>query len=721
MRYRPSYRADTVFRIILLEIDRVTNRPRDATLIKPKSTVRINTDGLAGTADGISILTPRVTSSKPVRRRPKKKFMILNSADEFDDDDEGAISAPRAPKSAADVASISAAISNNFLFQNIGGSQRQEVIDMMIKVPVRAGEVIIQQGDKGDRFYIVDSGRYEVRMLADPEGPPAQDDHRPTNAKYGQFGLWRHEYTTANNAHPCFGELSLMYGKPRGATVIALQDGVLWALDRADFKKLLLKAMGSRRRLLDNLRRVKILRCLDVSAIQRLADILNETTFKKGEVIIRQGTPGDNFYMIIEGKCHVTIASADKASSADAFVNRLDEWDYFGERALLSNEMHSSSVTATTDVKAVYINKRSFDEIFGSLAELIDKDRRLREDLARLEVQAPRSIKELSLEAVVSQGETFSLLLGRFGDIQLSSQSFVLSKVSKAGEAKTINTALEVTRLLRTATAQQSFLPHIVTALREGNAVHLLYKTPVVGDLSSLIKKDSEGFSEETVSYIGGCVVTALGALHKAGIISRGVQPENLYLDTEGRVVLFDHRTCKVGVAGEDVLSYTLCGTTDYLSPEQVSMSGHGRAVDFWALGVLLFELTTGTNPFAMGGEVATFNKISSLGSSAFLKVQVPASVFPTVKTVVQKLLLPNPSSRLGMGPGGIAAIRGEQLFKDLNWNTMYLDASPLRPFALQMQKDIVSDGVSNIADTEGWDDPLDGVKLNFEIDVSME
>lgn len=351
----------------------------------------------------------------------------------------------------------------------------------------------------------------------------------------------------------------------------------------------------------------------------------------------------------------------------------------------------------------------------------MEQDRAHREDLAKLEMRLPTSMAEIKLDALVGQGETSSILLGTFASVTLTVYSFVLSKVEQAGELKSLHTAVEVNALLRQSVLDisQSFLPRSACALRENNALHLLFKGGVVCDLSVFLKQQSTKskqnsiLPETVVAYIAGCVVTALAALHKASIIYRGVQPENLYVDTEGRVVLLDHRTCKVG--GIDMLSYTLCGAADYLAPEQVSLTGHGRAVDLWALGVLLYEIAAGASPFAQGGEVATFHKISSLGTASYPQVQVPSFVVPTIKSLISKLIVPDPSQRLGMGLGGFDDVRLEPLFTGLHWKTLYLDPSPLQVFAKEMLNDIVVDaeGVGNIGETEGW---YENSKVEFDL-----
>ena len=137
-------------------------------------------------------------------------------------------------------------------------------------------------------------------------------------------------YRAAAGANPSFGELALMYSKPRAASVYALTDGFLWGLDRRVFRKLLIRT--NRSSLIRTLRRVEVLKALSSIQVQSLCDIMSEVKFKSGEHIIRQDEMGDTFYIIMEGTAKVT-KNGGKTSLLD-----MKENDYFGERALLKNE-----------------------------------------------------------------------------------------------------------------------------------------------------------------------------------------------------------------------------------------------------------------------------------------------------------------------------------------------------------------------------------------------
>jgi CRP-like cAMP-binding protein len=125
-----------------------------------------------------------------------------------------------------------------------------------MKVDCTAGQAIIKQGDKGDKFYVVDSGVYEVRVVK--EGAPVPADGGSAVLTYNSGGH--------------FGELALLYNKPRGASVFCKEAGRLWALDRLAFRTILMKS--PKKALLKTLRRVGVLKSLDTSQVQSINSIL---------------------------------------------------------------------------------------------------------------------------------------------------------------------------------------------------------------------------------------------------------------------------------------------------------------------------------------------------------------------------------------------------------------------------------------------------------------
>ena len=246
-------------------------------------------------------------------------------------------------------------------------------------------------------------------------------------------------YTTTGGANPCFGELALMYSKPRAATVTAVQDGVLWAMDRRSFRSILMKSSAVS--LTRTLRSVEVLKSLSVGQLQRLQDLLSEVTYKQEEYIISQGDSSENLYIIAEGR--VRITRKEKPSDAEAkLVMELGQGQYFGERALLTSEPRAANVIASGDrpVKLLFISKDAFEEVLGPLQEIIDQDRQYREELAHKkqlqqesEGLANVAIGDFTLEGISCTCEPFTYVLAKLKGREYTIKSVSKSKVVQLG------------------------------------------------------------------------------------------------------------------------------------------------------------------------------------------------------------------------------------------------------------------------------------------------
>jgi serine/threonine protein kinase len=102
------------------------------------------------------------------------------------------------------------------------------------------------------------------------------------------------------------------------------------------------------------------------------------------------------------------------------------------------------------------------------------------------------------------------------------------------------------------------------------------------GELFWHLRKETR-FSEDRTRFYAAEIVLALECLHKNGVIYRDLKPENVLLDKDGHIKLTDFGLSKTGISG-DLMSYTFCGTPEYLAPEIVKGSGHNKAVDWWSL-----------------------------------------------------------------------------------------------------------------------------------------
>ena len=147
--------------------------------------------------------------------------------------------------------------------------------------------------------------------------------------------------------------------------------------------------------------------------------------------------------------------------------------------------------------------------------------------------------------------------------------------------------------------------------------------------------------------------------LHSKNIIYRDLKPENILIDRQGYLKLTDFGFAKVC----EGRTYTLCGTPEYLAPEILLNKGHGKPVDWWTFGVLLYEMLAGIDPFNDEDPMLIYQKILKG------KLKFPSSFNSNAKSLVKHLLEHDLSKRYGNLKGGVNDIKNHRFFKNVDWN----------------------------------------------------
>lgn len=145
------------------------------------------------------------------------------------------------------------------------------------------------------------------------------------------------------------------------------------------------------------------------------------------------------------------------------------------------------------------------------------------------------------------------------------------------------------------------FITNLIRSFSDNDSLYMLLDYVPGGELFSYLRK-MKRFDESTAKFYSAEIVLVLEYLHEqqGRIAYRDLKPENLLLDKDGHIKLVDFGFAKrlQGEDGQAIETYTLCGTPEYLAPEVIHNKGHTTAVDWWALGILLFEFLTGYPPF---------------------------------------------------------------------------------------------------------------------------
>lgn len=251
------------------------------------------------------------------------------------------------PKDYKTTAALQKAIAKNILFTHLEEDEKSDIFDAMYPVSHKADAVVIQQGDEGDNFYVLDNGEVDVYV--------------------------NNKYVSTIQEGGSFGELALIYGTPRAATIKAKTDVRLWAIDRDSYRRILMGSTIRKRKLYESfLEKVSILESLDKWERLTVADALEPCNFKDSEVVVQQGAEGDDFFIIIEGRATVLQRKTEDGEIVE--VADLGPSDYFGEIALLLKRPRAATVKAKGSLKCVKLDRGRFERVMGPCVDILKRN-----------------------------------------------------------------------------------------------------------------------------------------------------------------------------------------------------------------------------------------------------------------------------------------------------------------------------------------------------------
>ena len=257
---------------------------------------------------------------------------------------------------------------------------------------------------------------------------------------------------------------------------------------------------------------------------------------------------------------------------------------------------------------------------------------------------------------------------GSFGEVYLvkkkDSDNFYAMKVlDKCRIAKQNIFRYVLTERNVLSVMHNPFIVKLNYAFQTSEKLFLLLDYCPGGDLSKQLQIQTR-FSEEKAKFYICEIILALGELHKNNIIFRDLKPDNVVIDKEGHALLTDFGLSREGVSGKE-MAKSFCGSIAYLAPEMLSRTGHGKAVDWYLLGVLFYELLVGVPPYFTTNQEQIFRNIQNA------QLYIPPFISEKAANLIKSLLKRNPNERLG-SKRDVEEIKEHEYFADVDWQKVY-------------------------------------------------
>jgi serine/threonine protein phosphatase PrpC/serine/threonine protein kinase len=566
-----------------------------------------------------------LTQSRPVRK-VMSKAKRKDIAEHWSKEDNIKLDFDNIPntKTQEEIAKISTIFSTSFMFQNISPIQKDHIYKVLTPRDISAHEFIIREGDQGDEMYIVDSGEYQVWKRNES----------------GQDQLI-HEYKQVGEA---FGELSLMYGKPRAASVQAKIDGKLWCIGRAAFRAVMLR--GQNEGLLDIFRTIPVLHELSIPALHRICVSSKEHAFQKGDVIVKESTADSvpwSLCVILTGVVRLLPKEEGKKRELRA------ELSYFS-----IEEIGTKFTDAVADgkVRIICVPQEVYNDVLGDKGGLSMKENVLKkkskgkrlpamknpfavEENLRVDNRIQREDLELdNTLSFIDDFGYFANFIEKKSQMHFSVKVYVKNKsVTSRMEKRIVHERNILATITNICGITIAGLPNVLATLQDSKYAYVVLRENFVCDLSLAIH--NHAVVDEARPYYAACIYSAISRLHDLGLIHRLINPSSVYITKSGMIKIADFRFAKIMDGSYRV---TICGDPLYFAPEIIAQQGYDYAVDLWAYGVLLYEMYEGSTPFGNSDtdETSIFRAITSFRASRLNFNRAPHEARKLITSLMQ-------------------------------------------------------------------------------------
>lgn len=330
--------------------------------------------------------------------------------------------------------------------------------------------------------------------------------------------------------------------------------------------------------------------------------------------------------------------SPKKSELPQREVAKLKAGDFFGETALLKNDVRNATVVARSEVMCLALDRENFNSLLGPLEELLANVIKERETVNQSEESLADGkdipISAAAVSEVVNDKPKGGIMTVVEESLEESIEQFRIIGRGSFGRVKLVKHRRtgrimamkcmwkqhlvdhhQVTNVIneKTAMSEMSWHPFIIKLFgvyEDHNQLYFFLECLQGGELWSLLYQNQDalprtnqyGLQEDVARLYAANVLEGFNCIHKCGYVYRDLKPENLLVASDGYLKIIDFGFAKKLRTGQK--TQTLCSTPEYLSPEMILSQGHNRCTDYWAFGVLVYELLYGETPFCDDDQV---------------------------------------------------------------------------------------------------------------------
>ena len=492
------------------------------------------------------------------KNRGKVKRFVSERKNNFDWDDFIPLNHV-VEKTDQDIEKLHTLVRSNFLFRHITNKQKEDLFHLMIKMETFPNQVIITQGEEGDHFYILESGEYSVTI-----GQSSLEEE-----------VFRYEHEGES-----FGELALLYGAPRAATITTVRGGILWKLGRKEFKKTLMKRKSSPLDFIKILRNIEPLKGLSTRDFEQMSSYLEEACFMDGtlignaEILNSNGvycwvvTHGKVLIKKKKGKTELRIPGTilygsefeDRSTSSPMESKKEEEGDVINkeetdddddddERGEKSNVI--SEVLARGNTTLGCISHETFNMFMDILHSKINFDDKKRKRTRR-EVETPRAFWNSKYS--LSRGGDFgnfgfsfknllSLFDGGFTAVYEDTHNgeVTIRAISKdfLVQRNLESNIMKERQILEPLSKSIPGIPLIACSMTDPKMIYYIYETSMKTDFQSIL---AEPLPPAAAVFYLSSIITTLFMIHDKGAFHRLICASSFYLSDAGYPMLCDLR-----------------------------------------------------------------------------------------------------------------------------------------------------------------------------------